>query len=336
MPTTAKPTPSWRDALSIHPACDLFPTLPPDELRALGEDIVKNGLTSPIVLWRADPKGQAQLLDGRNRLDGIEIATGPAIVGAPSITAGEDFLACNKVIVLDKSVDPYAYVVSTNIRRRHLTAEQKRDLIAKLIKTTPERSDRQIAKVVKVDHKTVASVRAEKEGCGEIPHVAIRTDTKGRKQPAKRMRNYIRARLHRAAKLGDDVVAKLKGTSLDNAREMDELVILNRGAPEGGHTEIVKRLIADAVTGKAVSAIAVTENGLPPPRDDIGSYSASEAARLQARNEELERENHRLQCENIALRSEIEDLRTRLAMPPLPAPTDDGLDIPAWLRRAPA
>ena len=29
-------------------------------------------------------------------------------------------------LVLDKSVDPYSYVISANIRRRHLTAEQKR------------------------------------------------------------------------------------------------------------------------------------------------------------------------------------------------------------------
>jgi hypothetical protein len=40
--------------------------------------------------------------------------------------------------------------------------------------------------VAKVDGKTVATVRAEQEGRAEIPHVETRTDTKGRKQPAKR------------------------------------------------------------------------------------------------------------------------------------------------------
>jgi hypothetical protein len=50
---------SWRDLWSIHPAADLFPRMTPDELRALGEDIIKNGLTSPIALWRSDPKGEA-------------------------------------------------------------------------------------------------------------------------------------------------------------------------------------------------------------------------------------------------------------------------------------
>ena len=37
-------TKSWRD-IPIHPAADLFPLMAPDELKALGEDIKKNGLT---------------------------------------------------------------------------------------------------------------------------------------------------------------------------------------------------------------------------------------------------------------------------------------------------
>jgi hypothetical protein len=137
---------SWRSALPIHPAAELFPRMSPDELRALGEDIVKSGLKSPIVLWRPDCRSPPSLLDGISRLDAIEVANGsPVIVGAPSITAGEHFLARDKVIELDKSVDPYSYVVSANIHRRHLTAKQKRELIAKLLKATPEKSDRQRA-----------------------------------------------------------------------------------------------------------------------------------------------------------------------------------------------
>ena len=63
--------------------------------------------------------------------------------------------------MLDKSVDPYGYVISANIHRRHLTAEQKRELIAKLLKATPEKSDRQIAETVKASPTTVGTVRAE-------------------------------------------------------------------------------------------------------------------------------------------------------------------------------
>src|SRR5262249_965550 len=130
---------SWRDTIAIHPAAELFSLMPPDQLRVLGEDIKKNGLTSPIVLWRS--QAPVQLLGGRNGLDAIEIGTGsPAVVGAPSITAGEDFLACKKVIVLDKSVDPFPYVVSANIHRRHLTIEDKDRLIVQLLKADPTTS----------------------------------------------------------------------------------------------------------------------------------------------------------------------------------------------------
>src|SRR5262249_30258464 len=58
---------------------------------------------------------------------------------------------------------------------------------------------------------------------------------------------------------------------------------------------------------------------------------ASEAARLCARNEELEPETRRLQCENIALRSEIRELKAQLGARPPPA--NDGLGIPDFLDR---
>jgi hypothetical protein len=313
---------SWRDVLPIHPAAELFPPMTANELRELGADIKQNGLTSPIVLW-SDGKSPAVLLDGRNRLDAIEMATGspamlgaiematgsPAMLGAPSIMAGKDFLACDRVITLDRSVDPYAFVISANFRRRHLNAEQKREVIAKLLKTQPEKSDRQIAEMLGVDHKTVASVRAEMEGRGEIPRAEARTDSKGRKQPTKRPRNHTRANLYRSMKLGADAVEKLKGTSLDNAREMDELVFLNRGAPKGGHTEIVKRFVADAAAGKEVSAIKYTKSGAAFRRDDIGADSSGKADRLRARVGALQAELRRREIKITGLESELADLK---------------------------
>jgi hypothetical protein len=175
---------TWRDILPIHPAAELFPLMSPDELRELGEDIVKNGLTSPIVLWQGDLKSSVCLLDGRNRLDAIELARrSEAVVGAPSITAG-NFHAINEVITLDKSVDPWAYVISANMNRRHLMPEQRRELIAKLIKREPDKSDRQIAATVKASPTTVGTVRAKMEAKGDVSKLDTRTDTKGRKQPA--------------------------------------------------------------------------------------------------------------------------------------------------------
>jgi hypothetical protein len=183
---------SWRDLIKVHPAAEFFPMMSPDELKVLGEDIKAHGLKTDIVLWSATDEDDATtyLLDGRNRLDAM------AAVGLLRLRKDDDNWGClleqspckGHVNLVEGSTgaDPYALAVSLNVHRRHLTSEQKRELIAKLIKATPKKSDRQIATVTKTDHKTVASVRAEQEARGEILHVSTRTDTKGRKQPAKK------------------------------------------------------------------------------------------------------------------------------------------------------
>jgi type II secretory pathway component HofQ len=176
---------SWRDFLQIHPAAELFPRMPPDELRALGEDIIKSGLTSPIVLW-SDGRSPERLLDRRSRLDAIEIAIGPVEIGASSLAAGKNFLAVNKVIVLDRSVDPYAYVISANIHRRHLSIEDKDGLIVKVLQANPTKSNRQVAKMVKASHPHVAKVREQAEKTSDVETVTTSIDTKGRQQPTKR------------------------------------------------------------------------------------------------------------------------------------------------------
>jgi hypothetical protein len=165
---------SWRDVLPIHPACAMFDPLPPDELRALAADIKAHGLRSLVSIIE-DANGNPLLLDGRNRLDALALL-------------GEEITLDNSFIFdrVPSDTDPYAYVVSANIRRRHLTAKAKRDLIAKLVKAAPEKSDRQIAAAVKSSHTTVATVRAKMEAKGDVAKLATSTDTKGRKQPRNR------------------------------------------------------------------------------------------------------------------------------------------------------
>jgi hypothetical protein len=177
--------PSWRQLAPAHPAADLFPRMSADELRSLGEDIKKRGLTSPIVLWRESPEASVQVLDGISRLDAIEAHIGSIVSIQPLILAGTRFIPrCDKVVELDHTVDPYAYVASANINRRHLTVEQKLDLIAVLIKAAPDKSDRQIAGQIKASPTTVGKVRAKLERAGRVSTVDTRTDKKGVKQPA--------------------------------------------------------------------------------------------------------------------------------------------------------
>src|SRR5262249_41665450 len=151
------------------------------ELQALGKDIKKNGLKVPVILWSPHNGRDRYLLDGRNRLDAMEL------VGLPTVYPNGVFRGFSGDLNSQSvTKDPYAYVISTNIHPRHLTAEQRRELIAKVRKARPEQSNRQIAKQVRADDKTVAKVRKQLEGRSEIPNVETRTDTTGRQQPAKR------------------------------------------------------------------------------------------------------------------------------------------------------
>jgi hypothetical protein len=208
--TTTAPF-NWREHLKVHPAADLFPLMSETELKELAEDISKNGLQSPIMIWRSAPDGSDYLIDGRNRADALamlgwlgpkrqrrhrerqweyDACADPLAIcfpeDAPHIpvdSVGSGFVSH---FGLNNDDDVYRAVLALNVHRRHLTAEQKRELIDTLLKRQPEMSDRHIGNLVKADNKTVATRRAKLEGREEIPHVETRTDSKGRKQPAKR------------------------------------------------------------------------------------------------------------------------------------------------------
>src|SRR5215468_2021819 len=150
MPIQTKPLArKWREVLTIHPAAEFFPLMTPGELKALGEDIhKKNRLLTPVTVWKAQKHFPPQLLDGRNRLDAIEtfgFTVDVENVGTNSDPAirlwmdHEDGRWPIEVIEVrgDHGVDPYAYVVGANIHRRHLTGEQKRDIVAALLKDNP-------------------------------------------------------------------------------------------------------------------------------------------------------------------------------------------------------
>jgi hypothetical protein len=188
---------SWRDVIKVHPACGFFPPMSPDELRELGKDIRAYGLKSPIALYCKDNPSDAaswSMIDGCNRLDAMELEGIPFELAFRKLSRRPIyrwFLISddNDIIFPDEPIvradaDPYAYVISANIHRRHLRPAEKRDLIAKLIKAQPEKSNRQIAKTAKVDDKTVGAVRSELEASAEIPQLekTIGADGKARKR----------------------------------------------------------------------------------------------------------------------------------------------------------
>jgi hypothetical protein len=101
---------SWNGR--VHPVAECFPLLQGEDADELAEDIKASGLSHELVL---DSEGT--LIDGRNRLE-----------------------ACNRVGVeprftnLPSGADIASYIMSANIRRRHLSAGQKAMLTVKVRK----------------------------------------------------------------------------------------------------------------------------------------------------------------------------------------------------------
>lgn len=101
--------PSWPERIPHHPLADLFPMLPDSEIAELAEDIRQRGQEQPV--WILD----GRILDGRNRAE-----------------------ACHRLEIDPwtdeyKGNDPLGFVLSLNLRRRHLTESQRAMVAAKII-----------------------------------------------------------------------------------------------------------------------------------------------------------------------------------------------------------
>jgi len=94
--------------IPFHPAADVFPLIPAAEFYQLVDDIKANGLQEPVILH------EGAILDGRNRyLACLEAGVEPTF--APF-----------------RGGDPVAFVISANLRRRHLDESQRAMVAAKL------------------------------------------------------------------------------------------------------------------------------------------------------------------------------------------------------------
>jgi hypothetical protein len=91
----------------IHEAAAVLPMLPGPELKKLAKDIKRRGLINPILLF------QGAVLDGRNRLAACKMAGVEPLYRMvdPELDA--------------RGISPLEFVVSLNLRRRHLSASQQ-------------------------------------------------------------------------------------------------------------------------------------------------------------------------------------------------------------------
>jgi hypothetical protein len=170
--------PGWRDqGLKVHPLCEKFDPLPRAELIALGEDIKQNRLQERIKLIR-DGDGYT-VIDGRSRLDAMEA------VGL-SINVFDGRAPNNKFFEVVEVDDPAPCIASANIYRRHLAPERRIELLREIIKANPTASSRQIAKDTGYSPTKVVQERNKLEQSGDVSTVDTRTDTRGRRQPARK------------------------------------------------------------------------------------------------------------------------------------------------------
>ena len=120
-------------------AFQVMPALTDDELVALRADIATRGIVVPVVV---DQHGR--LLDGHHRRQ----------------IAAELSITCPTEVVQVADDDAaHDLALTLNLARRHLTREQRRDLISAEIERRPDDSDRAIARRVGCSPSTVGAVR---------------------------------------------------------------------------------------------------------------------------------------------------------------------------------
>src|SRR5262249_6811030 len=115
-----------------HPCTDVFPMMTDVELDDLARDIQQHGLREPVTLWHDGTR--RYLLDGRNRVE--------------ALTRAEIDLDHPPYPIFKTTdvADPAALVISLNIHRRHLTKEQKAELIVKVAQAQQENDSAKLAR----------------------------------------------------------------------------------------------------------------------------------------------------------------------------------------------
>jgi len=153
-----KPKPRYKPLIELPP-------LTPDEYEGLQQSIAVNGVINPIIVDCDGPL--RRIIDGNNR-KGI------------ADDLGYD---CPEQVHDGDEEELRALARALNIARRHLTNFQKRQIVADQLRETPDHSDRRIAKMLGVDHKTVGSVRADLNGTGELPQLDATVGLDGKTRP---------------------------------------------------------------------------------------------------------------------------------------------------------
>jgi hypothetical protein len=210
--------------MKFHKLASMFPRIDGEAFDSLVEDIRANGLREPITRY------EGAILDGRNR-----------------------FLACQKAKAKPrfddyKGRDPLAFVISTNVHRRHLDASQ-RAILANRLQTTkrgrppkvekdwnPNINRESVAKLFNVDPQTIWKAgKVLETGIPELVRavdhgqISVNKAASIAKKPAKEQQKLLAAATKRAP-AGKAKSAKPRGNALirvwDAAKTEDQIIFL--------------------------------------------------------------------------------------------------------------
>lgn len=172
--------------LPVHPAADVFPMLSEEELADLAADIKANGLLQPLIVK------DGVLIDGRNRREACQRA---------GVTPRVEEL---------NGTDPVAYILATNVNRRHLTKGQRAMAVAKLYpeaeKTAPGKKSKTAGMLLENKTLSGAAISQARTVLRWLPEIAdlVMAGTKPLNeayQDAQRLKEQADAEPQRLARL---------------------------------------------------------------------------------------------------------------------------------------
>jgi hypothetical protein len=217
----------------IHPAAALFPRISGDEMDALAADIRENGLQVPITVTPA-----GEIVDGVNRN-----------------TICETLGIKPDVVVYEG--DPVAYVISINIRRRHLMAGQRAMIEAKLTCTTGVGSLSTLsesAEVAGVGERLIERARYVVKYAPDLADQVI-AGTLGFEPAYKRTHDRKLGEEAREYKLAElqRIAPDLAALVVEEGKDLEEMLAAARTRAEKAQAERRRstRLIADLVSDLA-------------------------------------------------------------------------------------
>lgn len=158
--------------MTISP--DLLPAHSEDELELLEDDILSRGVEVEILV---SPTGL--VVDGVKRLQ---------IAAKHSLSTDQAPIRVIEGRSLDKLRD---LRVALNVKRRHLSRAQIRDLIADRLRANPSAASRVVATALGVHHNTVEAIRERLVVGGEISQSVVRVGRDGRAQRVKARANSV-------------------------------------------------------------------------------------------------------------------------------------------------